>query len=252
MYVKQLKLLKNKSVRNLKIYITALVLAGCSGGDPAPTPTPPTPPIPTVNAPGAVTLSAPEKNKTCEPGAVISDTQREVSFSWTASVNTDSYDMAITDLNTNAVTTVAGITGTSTKVNLTKGTPYSWKLTSKSTKSTQTGTSETWNFYLARTGVSNFAPFPATIVSPTPGSTVTPKAGKVTLSWAGSDPENDKLTYTVYLDAVDGKQTPPAALTNITLTSVDVTIEAGKIYYWRIKTSDGSNTSTTIVYQFKN
>jgi hypothetical protein len=251
-YVKQLKLLKNKSVRNLKIYITALVLAGCSGGDPAPTPTPPTPPIPTVNAPGAITLSAPEKNKTCEPGAVISDTQREVSFSWTASVNTDSYDMAITDLNTNAVTTVAGITGTSTKVNLTKGTPYSWKLTSKSTKSTQTGTSETWNFYLAGTGVSNFAPFPATIVSPTPGSTVTPKAGKVTLSWTGSDPENDKLTYTVYLDAVDGKQTPPAALTNITLTSVDVTIEAGKIYYWRIKTSDGSNTSTTIVYQFKN
>ena len=239
-------------MRNLKIYITALVLAGCSGGDPAPTPTPPTPPIPTVNAPGAVTLSAPEKNKTCEPGAVISDTQREVSFSWTASVNTDSYDMAITDLNTNAVTTVAGITGTSTKVNLTKGTPYSWKLTSKSTKSTQTGTSETWNFYLAGTGVSNFAPFPATIVSPTPGSTVTPKAGKVTLSWTGSDPENDKLTYTVYLDAVDGKQTPPAALTNITLTSVDVTIEAGKIYYWRIKTSDGSNTSTTIVYQFKN
>lgn len=252
MYEKPLKLLKNKSVRNLKIYITALVLAGCSGGDPAPTPTPPTPPIPTVNAPGAVTLSAPEKNKTCEPGAVISDTQREVSFSWTASANTDSYDMAITDLNTNAVTTVAGITGTSTKVNLTKGTPYSWKLTSKSTKSTQTGTSETWNFYLAGTGVSNFAPFPATIVSPTPGSTVTPKAGKVTLSWTGSDPENDKLTYTVYLDAVDGKQTPTPALTNITSTSVDVTIEAGKIYYWRIKTSDGSNTSTTIVYQFKN
>jgi hypothetical protein len=250
-YVKQLKLLKNKSMRNLKIYVTALLLAGCSGGDPAPTPAPPSPPTPMINTPGAVTLSAPEKNKTCEPGAVVSDTQREVSFSWTASANTDSYDMTITDLNTNAVTTVAGIAGTSTKVNLTKGTPYSWKLTSKSTKTTQTGTSDTWNFYLAGTGIGNFAPFPATIVSPLPGATVTPKAGKVTLAWTGSDPENDKLTYTVSLDAVDGKQTPAAALTNITATSAEVPVEAGKVYYWRIKSSDGSNTSTTIVYQFK-
>jgi len=231
--------------------IGLMILVGCSkGGDPAPTPTP-TPPTPTVNPPGAVTLSAPEKNKTCEPGAVISDTQREVSFSWTASANTDSYDMAITDLNTNAVTTVAGITGTSTKVNLTKGTPYSWKLTSKSTKTTQTGTSDTWNFYLAGTGISNYAPFPATIVTPLPGATVTPKSGKVTLTWTGSDPENDKLTYTVYIDAVDGKQTPAAALTNITAATADVAVDAGKLYYWRIKTSDGSNTSTTIVYQFK-
>ena len=222
---------------------------GCSGGDPAPAPTPT--PTPTVNLPGAVTLIAPEKNKTCEPGTVISDTQREVAFSWAAAANTESYDMTITDLNTNAVTTVAGITGTSTKVNLTKGTPYSWKLTSKFTKTTQTGTSETWNFYLAGTGLSNYAPFPATIVSPLPGATVTPKAGKVTLAWTGSDPENDKLTYTVYFDTVDGKQTPAVALTNITASTVDVTVEAGKIYYWRIKTSDGSNTSTTIVYQFK-
>lgn len=238
-------------MKKLFLYLIFLTVVGCSGGDPAPTPTP-TPPTPTVNPPGAVTLSAPEKNKTCEPGAVISDTQREVAFSWTSSANTESYDMTITDLNTNTVTTVAGLTGTSTKVNLNKGTPYSWKLTSKSTKTTQTGTSETWNFYLAGTGVSNFAPFPATIISPMPGTAVTPKAGKVTLSWTGSDPENDKLTYTVYLDTIDGKQTPSAALTNITANSVEVLVEAGKVYYWRIKTSDGSNSSTTITYQFKN
>jgi hypothetical protein len=246
-------LLNNKHMKKrigLLAVIGLMILGGCSGGDPAPTPAP-TPPTPTVNPPGAVTLSAPEKNKTCEPGAVISDTQREVAFSWTASANTESYDMTITDLNTNTVTTVAGLTGTSTKVNLNKGTPYSWKLTSKSTKTTQTGTSETWNFYLAGTGLSNYAPFPATIVSPLPGATVTPKSGKVTLAWTGSDPENDKLSYTVYFDAVDGKQTPAAALTNITAATVDVAVEAGKLYYWRIKTSDGSNTSTTIVYQFK-
>lgn len=242
-------------MRNLKIYFLALIVAGCSGGDPAPTPTPtptpPTPPVPTINPPGAVTLTAPEKNKTCEAGTVVSDTQREVAFSWTASANTESYDMTITDLNTNTITSVVGITGTSTKVSLTKGTPYSWKLISKSTKTTQTGTSETWNFYLAGTAVSNYAPFPATIVSPLPGATVTPTAGKVSLSWTGSDPENDKLSYTVSIDAVDGKQTPTAALTNISASTVDVAVEAGKVYYWRIKSSDGSNSSTTVVYQFK-
>ena len=157
--------------------IGLMFLGGCSGGDPAPTPVPPTP---TVNPPGAVTLSAPEKNKVCEPGTVISDTQREVSFSWTASANTESYDMAITNLNT-----------------------------------------------------------------------VVPKAGKVTLAWTGSDPENDKLSYTVSFDAVDGKQTPIAALTNLTPSTVDVAVESGKIYYWRVKSSDGSNASTTVVYQFK-
>jgi hypothetical protein len=196
-------------------------------------------------------LTSPEKNKTCESGTVISDTQREVVFTWAAAANTESYDMTLTDLSKNTTTTVSGITGTSTKVNLIKGTPYSWKLTSKSSKTTLTGTSDTWNFYLAGTGVSNFAPFPATIVSPLPGATVTPKAGKVTLAWTGSDPENDKITYTVSLDAVDGKQTPAAALTDITASTVDVSVEAGKVYYWRIKSSDGSNASTTVVYQFK-
>jgi hypothetical protein len=228
--------------------IGLMLLGGCSGGDPAPTPVPPTP---TVNPPGAVTLTSPEKNKTCEPGAVISDTQREVVFTWAAAANAESYDMTLTDLNKNTTTTVSAITGTTTKVNLIKGTPYSWKLTSKSSKTTLTGTSETWNFYLAGTGVSNFAPFPATIVSPLPGATVTPKAGKVTLAWTGSDPENDKITYTVSVDAVDGKQTPVAALTDITASTVDVSVEAGKVYYWRIRSSDGSNASTTVVYQFK-
>jgi hypothetical protein len=228
--------------------IGLMLLGGCSGGDPAPTPVPPTP---TVNPPGAVTLTLPEKNKTCESGTVISDTHREVVFTWAAAANAESYDMTLTDLNKNTTTTISAITGTTTKVNLIKGTPYSWKLTSKSSKTTLTGTSETWNFYLAGTGVSNFAPFPATIVSPLPGATVTPKAGKVTLAWTGSDPENDKITYTVSVDAVDGKQTPVAALTDITASTVDVSVEAGKVYYWRIRSSDGSNASTTVVYQFK-
>ena len=110
--------------------------------------------------------------------------------------------------------------------------------------------SEVWIFYLAGSGISKYAPFPATIVAPKT-VLVTPKNGKVTLSWTGSDPENDALTYTIYVDKVDGKQDPPAAQKNITGNTLDVSVETGQVYYWRIKTSDALNSSYTVVYQFK-
>lgn len=225
------------------VFVCLGVLGGCtSGSDPAPTP---------VVPPSIATLLSPEKNKACESGTSISDSQVEVLFSWSPALNAEYYDILITDLNSNSLTKVEKIIGSSTKVILTKGKPYSWNLISKSSKTDKTGTSETWNFYLAGTGVTNYAPFPATIVSPLPGAKVSPTGNKVTLKWKGSDPEDDKLTYTVYFDAIDGKQTTLPALTNLSASSVDVTVEAGKIYYWRVKSSDGSNSSTTVVYQFR-
>jgi hypothetical protein len=215
--------------------------------DPAPAPTPPTP---TVNNPGVVALSSPVKNKTCEDGISVTATTSEVTFTWGASTDTESYDLVITDLNTNVVTTQPGLTATTRKVTLTKAVPYSWRVVSKSTKTTNTSTSETWNFYLAGAGISNFAPFPATIVAPKT-AVVSPTNGKVTLSWTGADPENDALLYTVYIDKVDGKQDPPAAQKNITAKTIDVSVEVGQVYYWRIKTSDAQNSSYTVVYQFK-
>jgi hypothetical protein len=148
------------------------------------------------------------------------------------------------------VTTQPGLTATTRKVTLTKAVPYSWRVISKSTKTANTSTSETWNFYLAGAGISNFAPFPATIVAPKT-AVVSPTNGKVTLSWTGADPENDALVYTVFIDKVDGKQDPPAVQKNITAKTIDVSVEVGQVYYWRIKTSDAQNSSYTIVYQFK-
>jgi hypothetical protein len=233
------------------IYLTLISgLIACSKvADPTPTPTP-TPPAPTVNNPGIAALSSPAKNKTCEEGVSLTANTAEVTFSWAASTDTESYDLVITDLNSNVATTQSGLTATSKKVTLTKAVPYSWKVVSKSTKTTTTTSSESWNFYLAGAGVSNYAPFPATIVAPKT-VLVTPTNGKVNLSWTGSDPENDALTYTVYIDKVDGKQDPPATQKNITAKTIDVSVEVGQVYYWRIKTSDAQNSSYTVVYQFK-
>jgi hypothetical protein len=108
-----------------------------------------------VNPPAKSTLTAPANNKTCETGTSISSTQSDVDFTWSASADTDSYDMKVTNLNTNVVTNKTGLTTTSTKVTLEKGVPYSWNITSKSTKSSVATASDTWKFYLAGTGVSN-------------------------------------------------------------------------------------------------
>jgi hypothetical protein len=203
-----------------------------------------------INPPGKSTLTAPANNKTCETGTSVSDTKSEVTFTWGASADTNTYDLKITDLNSSTITNKTGLSTTTTKATLDKGVPYSWNITSKSTASTTTTKSDTWKFYLAGTGVVNYAPFPADLKTPASGSTVTRDGdGKVAFTWDGSDPDTgDTLKYTLYVDKTDGKQTPPTAQTGLTAS---VALEAATTYYWRVKTSDGVNSSYSIVYSFK-
>jgi len=233
------------------IFTLLLVSCGGGGGDDSgggggvdPPPPPPTP--------AKATLVAPANNKTCETGTSVSDTQSTVTFNWNASANTNTYDVRITNLNTSTATNKNGVASTSTTATLDKGVPYSWRVTSKNTSSTTTTPSDLWKFYLAGDGVVNYAPFPADLKTPASGSTVTLSEGKATFSWDGSDPDSgDTLSYTVYVDKVDGKQTPTSALSDLSSESVDVELEASSTYYWRVKTSDGTNASYSIIYSFK-
>ena len=121
-----------------------------------------------------------------------------------------------------------------------------------STNDTSDSTSsDTWQFYLAGDGQENYAPFPATIVSPSSGSSVDSSNGSISLSWEGNDPdESDTLTYTVYFDDTDGLQAPSNNNTGISETSIEVNAESGITYYWRVKSSDGKSSSFTLVYSF--
>ena len=206
----------------------------------------------TPNPPGKATPTAPANNKTCETGTSVSNTQSSVTFSWNSSADTESYDLRVTNLNTNGVTNKTGLTTTSTTMTLDKGVPYSWNITSKNTKTTTTTTSDTWKFYLAGTGITNYAPFPADLKTPTSGSTVERTDGKITFTWEGSDPDSgDTLGYTLYVDKTDGKQTPPSTQTGLSANTLDVALDADMVYYWRVKTTDGTNSSYSIVYSFK-
>jgi hypothetical protein len=206
----------------------------------------------TVNPPAKSTLSAPANNKTCETGTSVSSTQSDVDFTWGVSADTDSYDLKITDLISSVATNKTGLTTTSTKVTLDKGVPYSWVVTSKSTKSSVTTPSDTWKFYLEGTGFANYAPFPADLKAPSSGSTVKRTDGKATFTWEGSDPDSgDTLAYTLYVDTTDGKQTPSSAQTDLSVLTLDVALDAATTYYWRVKSSDGTNSSYSTVYTFK-
>tara|TARA_B100000767_G_scaffold1323_1_gene1367 strand:- start:84 stop:806 length:723 start_codon:yes stop_codon:yes gene_type:complete len=204
------------------------------------------------NPPGKVTLISPANGKTCQTGRSISNLESNVSFSWNPSSDTNTYDILITNLNSNLSTGQSNIYSTSISSTLEKGTPYSWSITSISSKSGVVAKSDTWKFYLAGDGKGNYAPFPAELKAPEPGSILELKDGKATFSWKGADPDKgDTLSYTVYVDKVDGKQTPASALTNLSAQTADVELDAATTYYWRVKTSDGTNASYSIVYSFK-
>ncbi|WP_374505075.1 hypothetical protein [Flavobacterium sp.] len=237
-------MIQNKLKYGYLIFLSVLVLScGGSGNEPI---------TPEIKSPDVVNLNLPSNNTICEDGTNVTTTTSDVVFTWAVASNTDSYELSITNLVTNVVTTktVAHPVITTT-VNLTRGQPYKWQITSKSTKTTKTGVSSSNKFYLAGAGITSYAPFPATITAPTFGASVTPVSNKVTLTWTGSDPDSSILTYEVFIDTDEAKvrsyTTPISSSTN----SYSATVESNKTYFWCVKTSDGRNISYSLVNNFK-
>ena len=173
-------------------YILSLFLISCGGGEseggdgngggPVDPPTP--------QKPSKAVLSKPENNTEClEVDAV--------KFEWNASENTISYTLNVKNLLTNEISTNT-ITSTSAEVTLTKGFPYSWQIISTNSTSF-VAESDKWKFYLSGEALKNHAPFPAEILTPKPGSSVS--SGSVSLSWSFSDIDaNDTHSFDLHLD----------------------------------------------------
>jgi hypothetical protein len=220
------------------IYIAlALLAVGCGGAGNSSDPTP-DPPTKTL-------LISPEKDAVCNQGTVISATQSSVTLKWNAATNTDSYDVAVKNLLT-GLSTTQSTTQTQLAVTLSTNTPYSWTVTSKSTKVTTTAASDTWKFYNAGPGTVSYAPYPAELLTPKNGEAVAPVNGNVTLTWKGSDVDNDIVSYDVYLSNLP---TPALYKSDVTATTLDV--PAKPDCYWRIVTKDSKgNTSDSGVFQY--
>ena len=108
----------------LKYFVfISLFLISCGGGGDSGSDDAITPPVQTVDPPSLATLNSPANNKVCEEGTSVSDSQSSVNFQWTAGNNTDSYDLRITNLNSNQVINQTNITSINKAVTLNKGTP---------------------------------------------------------------------------------------------------------------------------------
>lgn len=203
---------------------------------------------PAAAAPGKAVLVSPTQNEACTSGVAVSATESSVQFSWVSSSNTESYEVNIKNLLTN-VSTTKTVTANTTSATLLKDTPYSWFVVSKSSKTATTTASDTWKFYNAGDGKTNYAPFPAEIVSPTYNQAIAASGGKITLDWNGSDTDNDLVNFDIYL----GTTTTPALLqANVTASILNnVSVNNATTYYWRVISRDSKgNTSDSGLYRF--
>jgi hypothetical protein len=246
--------MKTRVIIPLCLVVLVIISCGKGGDGDLPTTSTETPVIttPYVPNPGKSSLSLPSNNEVCYDGTPDGSQNSFVNFSWVSSTDTDSYDLIIINQDTNRSQTESGITTTSQQVSLEKEVSYGWSIVSRAQGTSVTSISDTWQFYLQGDGEENNAPFPATLISPRSGSTIT-SSQTIILVWEGNDPDqNDILLYTVYIDNIDGLQDQTnSEYIDISSTTLTVDIENNTTYYWRIKTSDGISSSFTQVYSFR-
>jgi hypothetical protein len=200
--------------------------------------------------PSPAVLLSPANNEACTTGTIVSDTESKITLNWNAGANVDSYQVTIINLLNQGQQTLSTTTN-SAELSLQRNTPYSWFVTSKSSKSAVTAKSTIWKFYNPGLGTSSYPPYPAEMVSPTMGQSVIPNAGKITLQWKGSDADNDLVNYDVYLGTSSNNVT--AIKTQHAATSLmDVSVNANSVYYWKVISRDGKgNTSDSGLHEFK-
>ena len=199
--------------------------------------------------PEVVLLSFPENNQACEPGTILSDSLATVTLQWQYAKDADTYQVVITNQASGESQTFSNLSTNEQVVSLERAQAYSWYVTSFNQRANITQTSAVYQFYLQGEGIVNYAPFAPTLLTPESGKSI--DATQVTFSWQTTDLDGDTLTYTLYVDTVDGKQTPTAAQQNLTQTSLTLDLEPGKVYYYRVEASDGKNTSSSITRSFR-
>jgi len=199
---------------------------------------------------GALLLS-PTKDQVCEQGVnTVGDSSRLI-FEWEKDENATSYDLVVNDIESGENFIVyKEIYTTSKELELVHNRAYQWYVISRNTSKEEVE-SQKWNFYFVGEPKNNYTPFPSKLLEPSFGQDITSDDGVVDFLWSATDPDGDTLIYDLYLDEIDGMQEPSDTLKNLEGSSISVQLESGKTYFWRVKASDGSNSSYSQVYSFK-
>ncbi|SFR34310.1 hypothetical protein SAMN04490243_0812 [Robiginitalea myxolifaciens] len=219
------------------VLIAAMVLAGCKKDD-------------GPSLPGAVTLVFPENNSECLTGIVLNQQTSEVEFRWQATNNAATYRLTVRHLG-DGTTEQLTTSNTTARVVLDRGAPYSWSVVGQTASGMSGPSSATFQFYNA--GITlTYPPFPATLISPGSGASITASAqGQVLLEWIGGDVDGDLNGYEVFLGtAVDNLSS--AAQVGPFSTSTTVSVNSGTVYFWEVISRDAEgNSSSSGVYSFR-
>ncbi len=213
----------------IKLILMGLLVASCGGKDDNNN----NPPEETEKELGAFNLVFPENNLICTEGEDNGTDGVSIEFQWSGSTNATSYEVKITNQETNS-TDSRTVTTTSLAVGLPKGTQFSWAVTA--ILGSKTLVSDSWNFYSEGTSTENFAPFPAEIGVSDNGN------GTVTVSWVGEDLDDDLENYDVYIGS---GETLELILENTTLLNTTYNITAGQQYAIKVISKDSNNNSST-------
>lgn len=196
-------------------------------------------------------LLSPTKDQVCEQGVnTVGDSSRLI-FEWEKDEYATSYDLVVNDVETGENFIVyKEIYTTSKELELVHNRAYEWHVISRNA-SKEEAESEKWNFYFVGEPKNNFTPFPSRLLEPSFGEVITSVDGVIDFIWNTTDPDGDTMIYDLYLDEIDGMQEPTETRKNLEQSNISIPLENGKTYFWRVKASDGYNSSYSQVYTFK-
>lgn len=240
--------LNNYKYLIITLAMSSPILWSCGGSDDS-NDQDPVLPIEQVETPGNAILIFPENNTECNNGEIVSETKSRVTFTWSASENTTTYEVNLKNLSNNNFLKQTSNSNEATII-IDRGTPYEWFVTSSINNSSTIGKSSTWSFYNEGPGLTNYAPFPAQAITPKRGESLNATNGKIDLMWTSNDIDNDIISYEIFLDTEEHPITSIGTTVENTILSIPV--NSGSIYKWKVITFDSNeNSSTSEVFEFK-
>ncbi|WP_405415825.1 hypothetical protein [Maribacter sp. Asnod1-A12] len=190
-----------------------------------------------------IILLYPENNSSDPEGTIVSNTENELEFEWKDKDGEtySPYNLQLVNLLNND-TIVYESLETQTTISLQLGVSYSWYVTGVSNS-----ISDIWVF--DNLGIQNESVFPepATAVSPVSGASISQTSTTVNLIWQSEDV--NIIGFDLYFGE---SENPDFFAEDITETRFnDISVEANKVYYWKIVTKNSiGNESTSEVFTF--
>lgn len=224
-------------MRIFSFMLMGILLLGCKKKDP---------PKPAESA----RLIFPQTNSECTTGQSLNATTSQVEFEWAAANFAETYELRVTNLNTNITQTIS-TPSLKAKLPLEKGAPFSWFVNTRNSQVAQATASQTWRFYNAGFDTTH-PPFPPEILAPQLAeSTFKDINNEITLKWQGADVDGDLSGYDVYFSV----ESPPDTLVESTAANVNshkVSVTSDTTYYWRVVAKDSEgNTADSGIFTFK-